>query len=569
MVGAIRTLHRAARPLGGLIAGTVLAAILAGCNGPENRLVKEEKVYDADSFLSRNLHPTVHFPSGLTLNFPGYVVGIEKISRSIIGPNPAVVNKYLIEHAANADDEDDLQNLRGKLFREPKAMAVTHILRYSSIGAKSPQPDGTSVISSLPGRIDACFLYSIYEKRGDLKPEATGPAPSRPCPAVNGKAINVTEKGNPLDVPAHVNAWEHGLKALDRLADYAKADIAESAKTDRPYTHLLVFAMGWNTDQFEALRNFNSIANEFARAVEGCPAPSDNYCKAAHKIRPLVIVLTWPSLWDWSNLLAVGGFDALAKLASFPIKASDAREVGFGPANYLINKALAKIVTDDDLKRDLKAKDVELKVVGVGHSFGARLLAQSARSARYLTPSQQTAGPGGLDIFFALQGAFEIDRLFDGDGRRHSCLTPTRQLAAGFNRVVLTASKGDGAVNLAFFGTYAGQHDGYLASSKEAAYCDLFAQGIMDENGACLDKAGNRQTCAALAPAPEKGRPRVLYLDASDSIKYNTHRTGGGSHSDIYRENVGRVLANLLNSSDKLANCESKDVTFSAFCQGK
>lgn len=560
-------LNRISKPLCGLM--VALIAGLAGCGAKvENRLTDYETPYGADSFLSRNLHPTVHFPSGLTLNFPGYVVGIEKISRSHIGPDPAVVNKYLITRGDNAADDEDLQNLRGKLFGEPKAMAVTHILRYASIGAKSPQPDGKAVDSSLPGRIDACFLYSIYEKRDHSKPEEIGQAPSRPCPAASGKQeIDVTKPGNPLDVPARSNAWEHGLKALDRLADYAKADIAESAKTDRPYTHLLVFSMGWNTDQFEALRNFNSIANEFARAVEGCPIPADKYCVAAHKVRPLVIVLTWPSLWDWSNLLAVGGFDVLAKLASFPIKASDAREVGFGPANYLINKALAEIVANTDLKRDLKAKGVALQVVGVGHSFGARLLAQAARSARYLTPGLRPAGTGGLDTFFALQGAFEIDRLFDGDSQRHSCTTPTRRLAEGFGRVVLTASSKDAAVNLAFFGTYAGQHDGYKASAEKPAYCRLFIHAIMDADGACLSRGGPRQSCAALA-TPSTGKPQhILYLDASDSIQYNTHRTGGGAHSDIYRENVGRVLASLLNPEPELANCPQDYQGLRVFCR--
>ncbi len=559
-------LNRASKPLCGLLVG--LLAGLAGCGDKvENRLADYETPYDADSFLSRNLHPTVHFPSGLTLNFPGYVVGIEKISRSHIGPDPAVVNKYLITKGANAADDEDLQDLRGKLFREPKAMAVTHILRYASIGAKSPQPDGKEVDSSLPGRIDACFLYSIYEERDHSKPEEAGQAPSRPCPAANGdKGIDVTQPGNPLDVPGRANAWEHGLKALDRLADYAKADIAKSAETDRPYTHLLVFSMGWNTDQFEALRNFNSIANEFARAVEGCPMPGDKYCVGAHKVRPLVIVITWPSLWDWSNMLAVGGFDALAKLVSFPIKASDAREVGFGPANYLINKALAEIVADATLKEKLKAKNVDLKVVGVGHSFGARLLTQAVRSARYLAPGLRPAGTGGLDTFFALQGAFEIDRLFDGDGSRHSCATPTRRLAEGFNRVVLTASSKDAAVNLAFFGTYAGQHDGYTASKEKPAYCGLFTQATMDKDGACIG-AGNRQACAAIAPAPSGARPPVLYLDASNSIQYNTHRTGGGAHSDIYRENVGRVLASLLNSEDTLAACPPEYKGLRVFCR--
>jgi hypothetical protein len=39
---------------------------------------------------------------------------------------------------------------------------------------------------------------------------------------------------------------------------------------------------------------------------------------------------------------------------------------------------------------------------------------------------------------------------------------------------------------------------------------------------------------------------RLLYLDASELIRYRAPGTDGGAHSDIFRQTTGRLIWNLI-----------------------
>ena len=48
---------------------------------------------------------------------------------------------------------------------------------------------------------------------------------------------------------------------------------------------------------------------------------------------------------------------------------------------------------------------------------------------------------------------------------------------------------------------------------------------------------------------------KVLYLDATDLIRYRAPGTNGGAHSDIFRLPTGRLIWNLI-SKDRSATGE-------------
>lgn len=484
-----------------LTIAVVAVSWLSGCgelpgflDGEEKRLGVHTNWIGADH---RQFHRILHFHNGLGLQFPGYIVGTEKAHQDkVMGP------KYDPDLLAA---QDDGRKAGPEALRtDPKAHLVTHVMRYS------PEGRATDVY---PHRMRSCALYSALSPGPDgvdpLFPYCAGSGPEPD----NGKA-------------AYRNSW----RALERLKAALAKDLAEGG-----YSHIFVVTMGWNTPQGEAVQNFNSIIGHLLDEAdaqrndrEACPAGS----KRPHcGFKPLLVGVTWASDWEVSPLLALP--PALVRGISFPNKADDANEMGSTWLRALIEHVVLPV-------RNAASTNGAPKVVLIGHSFGARAtmtaikvsaLSRAALPDGLRDSSGSGPAPGGLafrpgDQFISLQGAFEVDELFEKGG--YDRLLP--QFVESDLRVRLIASRFDTAVDTAFWGRYAGSISGYEAVCGQAT------------RPASLDC----ERVAAGAPRRDGPSSRVLYIDASEVVRYGAAFTGGGAHSDIYRRETARMLWNYI-----------------------
>lgn len=335
-----------------------------------------------------------------------------------------------------------------------------------------------------------CSVYDAYYRPAPENP----PPPIIPCTGEQtvSPSVEVKEVYRPI---AAKDAYRSSWYALDSMQQSLSSDIATHS-----YTHILVVVMGWNTVQEEAVRNVNSIVRGIRHA-----APTG--------FNPLVIGVTWPSQWNSVWL------DPVYKLASFDTKAQDADEVGVTWLGVLLEKTIPQAK---------KSAASDLPVVVIGHSFGARAASMAACVGPVIAEGSesQTDVKQPVDLLINYQGAFSINRLSD-DGK-----------GGGFGRgcprvkfIALTASKNDTAVKTALWSTYAGRSSSY----KE--HCSAPASGIN-----CVK--ANPQ--GGITPARFASR-RITYINSDDLIKYNAFYTGGGAHSDIYRDEHGVLSWSLIN----------------------
>ena len=467
----------------GIRAARVLMAglLVAGCANPglDNFLHGAEKELETDSALYQKLHRVAHYPTGLTFNFPGYLIGIEKSPRKSVvrdGEIEALFKPLSTEFSIDQPVLDEIN----RLVSESKAVYPTHIVRYR------PEVGG-----ALPGRAVPCFTYLAYGSPKEIRMCQPGKS-SRSGPA---------------------GAWKDGIEAIRRLRDDIETDIRDAKKTKdvpRPYTHILVYIMGWNTAQEEAVRNFNSLVGELIEAI-----PKER----PSKFHPLIIGFSWPSLWDWSERPILSGFDFLVKTLSYATKADDADEVGLIPVNVFLHEVLRPIKN--------QFPEDNLKIVVIGHSFGARIASRAAYSGDSLRSIQQSQGT--VDLLIGLQSAFSINRFLADKGQEGA---PYRVFTK-VNHVVLTASAGDEAVKTSFWAVTAGDLESHAEACRD--HPDLFDCRSVDADG---QWAGN--------PAPGLPDNRIVYVNASDLVRYNASGTGGGAHSDIYRPQMGRFIWNVI-----------------------
>jgi len=431
----------------------VLALALAGCastHDPVRRLAKAEDVFDTGGPIRRQYHAVLYYPSEISLRFDGYILGIEKSPKKSIGLQGSLPMRNLGDSGLGGWKLDALVDA-------PNVMWVSHVMKTHGENAGAAN----------------CTLYNAYAVAGKDVPKQL----VRPC---DGQ----TEAWEPTS--AYRNSW----LAMDSLKQSLKKDL----EGDR-YTHLLVVVMGWNTIQEEATRNINSLTLQVVRASEG-------------KIRPLVVGVTWPSEWgsDW--------VDPLFKLASFPVKATDADEVGLTWLGVLLH---------DVIPQDTVRKPVAV----IGHSFGSRASAVATCIGPAIYRDSMEFKPKQVNLLFNFQGAFGTSRLFEESEGRFKL--PKR--CANAQQFVMTASKHDQAVTMAVWGKYAGGQN---------SFNDYCSRNIDDLACAVADKDGQLQY------RPERSSGRITYVDASELITDNAYGTGGGAHSDIYRFEHGRLLTQFL-----------------------
>lgn len=389
----------------------------------------------------------------LTLPFDAYIVGIEKDNASRVGTIAECGRDSTSTECVDIDgqyfrDRPDLREaLRGKYAGQHRPTFVSHVARFDTMG-------------------NVCFLYNIYVDQNKCAEAAPVP-PSPALVAQSWKALSVLGK----DIERYVGA--------------------------RNPSHVVVYTMGWNTAQPEALRNIRDLVSKLRQAAGDDTA-----------FRPLVIGVTWPSTGT-----------PLVPSSDYGIKAKDADEVGALWENVLLNRELRRIKTQG-----------RFRLVVIGHSFGARAATRAVFSAPLVSASSTPV----VDLLVSLQGAYSFQRYLGGDsasseGREGA---PYRDFASQAGQVVLTASRHDSAVTAALHAPYfVGSHTAFT-NARTAAGGERFSYANVDANGRIYPLRCDNS--------------RVLWIDASTIIKGNQPGTGGGAHSVIYTKEAGQLMYELI-----------------------
>jgi hypothetical protein len=435
-----------------------LARLQAGNAGAVNSVRMAEARYGTKDWNAITFHMLAEDKHGLALSFPGYLVGVEKANRYLLDVNEGPKGVF--------DSLAHRQKI-GKYLSDRKRTFVSHIVKYAQGHRREVD-------------IEQDFLFNLYDS---------------------------SHAGN------YGGAYRKGFSALDGLRKELLNDI-DSA--DKPYSHIFAFCMGWNTDQQEAIRNYNSLRGYL-----------DDSAMADPGFKPLFVGITWPSQW--------AGFLPL----SYPAKADDADETGLIWANYLLKKVLAPVKERGKLKND------SMKLVLVGHSFGTRVLTRALSSdPAWILPAEDwnekdksVWGSNGVDLFVGLQGAFGADRFVEkgvisGGGWEGA---PYKDFPGLNTRFLFTWSRADAANPLAAYVTGANHIGGNFGAYLGKDNPDIFENLTYGR-----DFHPTTGWVGAVQAPPDTNR--ILLLDVSSIVKEHPYGKGGGAHSDIYKPEIGDLL---------------------------
>lgn len=423
----------------------------------QRRIQFQECLYDTDGSITSLFHSTLYYPQEIGLRFDGFIVGLEKSPRERITENGKVpVHPIADAGLANAADS-------AKKINDGKLLFVSHILRNAAV----------------PGAISNCALYNAYDV-------TVGTVTKRQLVDYCGGTEILRVKPE--------EAFENSWKALDKL----KSSISGAVESGK-YTHVLIVTMGWNTEQVEAVRNINSIAGNFVNASKV-------------KANPLVIGVTWPSMWisKW--------VDPVIKVASFPSKAEDADEVGLTWLGVLLHDTVPAALSGSPIP-----------VIAIGHSFGGRATIAAACVGPIISPSTTALPRGHIDTAIIFQGAFMSEQLFASTPEKfHYPLG-----CPNVGKLALTSSVADKANNIPFWGTYSGDDRTFkkhCAMSENAGRVSCASAGADGELSTV--KAGEFEN--------------IMFINANSLINEHAYGTGGGAHSDIFRREHGTLINAVL-----------------------
>ncbi len=407
-------------------------------------------------------HSVLYYPAEISLNFPGFIVGIEKSPVELVS-GPDDVKTADIEGSGL-----DADNYRRKLL-DKKVLYISHIVE----NARKPYGFGN------------CAHYNIYYR------ERT----DSPLPSIDFCTNSKHEMISPQE--AFTKSWS----ALDILKREMNEKLASGG-----YTHVMVIVMGWNTDQEEAVRNYNSLVKNIKHA------------SADHEFNPLFIGVTWPSLWEsaW--------FDPIIKGASFTTKANDADEVGFSWLGAILHYSLSNL-------------SKKIPIVVIGHSFGGRATSVASCVGPAISKDGSPMERNRIDLLISLQGAYSINR-FNNDKGIVKMKYPDQCSSA--THIALTSSEFDTAMDSGFWSKMVGNDkvfkeycSGNTRENKENFECVIASSS----GSLSLDRDQKKQ---------------FIYINSDELIRYNAYLSGGGAHSDIYRKETGKMLWDIISERTKI-----------------
>ncbi len=431
-----------------------------GCTSiPDRALKVAESELETGSDNAILFHSALYYPREISLKFPGLIVGIEKSPKDIISKEGDIEKKEI--KGVGPGIKKDINRLGG----DSKLMYISHIIENKG----------------LPFGEDNCAIYNAYyrDDNNDI-PEL----------------IEFCSQCEKIEIKKE-NAYKSSWKAIDILRDIINNKITENNRLKLPrFSHVLVMTMGWNTEQEEAIRNFNSIV-----------ASIDN-ASGADEFNPLFIGVTWPSSWSspWLGPIYVG--------LSYRNKANDADEVGLSWLGVLLDHGL----------RDIPK---EIPIVVIGHSFGARASSMAACVGPAIKENHISVQRKRINKLISLQGAYTIYRHVRTGGDEKSYYPDNCE---NVDYIALTSSRHDTAMDAGFWSQTAGDDKSYEIIRRSA-----------NSKFLCVDvsQKGNINLSSW-----EKGK--ILYINADKLIKYNAYKSGGGAHSDIYRNEMGVMLWQII-----------------------
>ena len=447
--------------------------LLASCtNFSKPKLIEREMVYGTDGENLSIFHRQAEQDGGLALKFPGYLIGIEKAYRENIGWHKDL--EKINEEKFHGNDKYRKNVLN--ILDDNKRTFVSHIVEYR--------------LDFHKGYVKEDFFYNAYDKCFDPK-----------------------------------EAYLKGLVALDELRNRIFSD-------ETPYTHIFLYSMGWNTDQQESLRNYNSLLSLMIKEYKG-----------QKPFRPLFIWISWPSEWRSQFL---GGF---ISVMSYGPKADDADEVGI----LWVNRILWNILIP------LK-KERNIPLIVIGHSFGARIVTRAVFSNGLIgTPKVESTSTKAsqesnfdIDLVIGLQGAFSINRFITGEGEEGSPYSEFDKNKYA-RKFIFTWSIHDFANPIARFFTGSSHTGGWYGYEQSLKYPNIFDHFIIevgeadcsydvDFKGVQKEKNGRTEWDESFSH-PEN----ISIVDASSLIQNKPYGKAGNAHSDIYTPGIARFIWDCIN----------------------
>ena len=260
------------------------------------------------------------------------------------------------------------------------------------------------------------------------------------------------------------------------------------------YTHLIVACTGWNNQQDESLATYSDWLKQTAAA-----AAEDDMTDG---FKPFFVGFTWPSSW-------------ITPALSFFNKANDADELAMTHVNCLLWRYIMPM---------MKNSASNIPVIGIGHSFGGRVMSRAVHSRFMLDQVDLTTS---INLAIDLQGAYPLTRFCEKKGDNGGLYTVDIPVPLH----VMTCSKFDHAIKNAIWSV------GYMGNSSSIASL----QERLPENasfGYCsLDNTGR------FINFPEN--KRQILVDAQ-SIVNHIESFLAGAHSDVSDEEAGRFIWELV-----------------------
>ena len=487
----------------------LLLFLFAGCETHKNNIYESPKkqTYLQYSDLARVSH--------LSLTNDGYIIGIEKRGRDSLGGIP---ERHYPDRFSMISEENTVRERRklihkrnGKFKNYTKygtAMLVTHIARYFD----------TPVGDTYNEFREPYFLYNAYEtyKSDNLNYED------------GYEKLETLKDSLVKDLEGKIDDWWVERESQERSSGtYEK----------RPYSHIIIFSMGWNNNQQESIYRYNTILDNIKHVAE----KNNN-----NDFRPLVIGFTWPSVWfgienSWLK-------KKTAFISSYFTKQDDADEIGFTIANWVIHNVVLK--AKDEVKKycDSKGKgDLGPEVITIGHSMGARILSRAIFSRDYIKYESPKSPPEShVKLFIGLQGAFSANRFVANRGWEGS---PYAEFYDYHTQFSLTTSLHDKANPAARFFTGA-KHVGGKYGLK-------FAKKVKNENVFKVIKWTDNSTTdtRALLSFSNEDRRKVIMVDASKIVDgYDSDHIANkplDAHNDILDTDMAELIWTLI---DNFAN---------------
>lgn len=504
----------------------------------KHKLEEREKVYGTDGTGSIDLsvfHWIAEQEGGLSLRFPGYIIAVEKANPKNIGFNDVEEIFYeekIRENIKYVESINRILNRTNGSLSPDRIKSTIESLKLKLMSDKKELDDLVPEMSEYSFNkrtfLSHIVKYSIKNDKNNF-----------PC-ITEDFIFNAYDKDT-----NHQGVYIQGLKTLGKLKTDISKMVEYEYKNQTPYTHIFLYCMGWNTDQQESIRNYNSFMWQLVNAYKGDTS-----------FKPLFIGITWPSLWKSS----VAG--AVVAGVSYFCKKDDADEVGLIWVNKILHDVLVPI-----------KKERNIPLILVGHSFGVRVITRAVFSHGLVDLREKDANnanknannspilsvssdPGDIDLVIGLQGAVSIDRFIKNQGDEGFPYSDFKNYARKF---VFTWSESDSANPKAkMFGeNHVGGKPGFNKSKGYPAIFDQFKIQANNSDGGwdlTFDKVSENN----IWKNSFNNQGKISIVDASALIKYEPYGKGGNAHSDVYTPGVAQFVWDCIKNIEHVNENSTK-----------